>query len=75
MTACEHLGYQCAEGDLIDAVYCRHDNCGGDAKHHADIRVTNYGSWATCCKDEGRRMPCLSAVSMSCSIVLGMYLL
>ena len=67
MSACEHLGYLCAEEDIIDAIYCRHGNCGGEARHHADIRVTENGSWAICCKDDTRTMPCPSAVSIPCS--------
>ena len=77
LNAYEHLGIQCAEEDLVDAIYCRHGDCGGEARHHADIRVTSYGSWATCCKDEARTVPlnqsCPSAVSISNFTVLGMY--
>ena len=50
--ACGHLGYQCAEEDIIDAVYCSHGDCAGEEKHHADINVT--GDWAICCKDGSR---------------------
>eukprot|EP00731_Ephydatia_muelleri_P007182 Em0003g1430a len=74
LSAYKHLGIQCAEEDLIDACYCRHGDCGGEARHLADIRVTSYGSWATCCKDEARTMPlnqsCPSAVSISNFTVL-----
>ena len=55
MSACKHLGYQCAEEDIIDAVYCSHGDCVGGERHHADIRVTQHGSWTICSKD-GTRM-------------------
>ena len=70
MSACEHLGYQCAEEDIIDAKCCRHGDCGGEARHHADIIVTKKGSWAICCKDDTRKMSCPTA---SCTTVLGKY--
>ena len=54
MSACEHLGYQCAEEDIIDAVYCSHGGCVGEERHHALIRMTELGSWTICCKDETR---------------------
>ena len=52
MRACGHLGYQCAEEDIIDAVYCSHGDCAGEERHHADINVS--GDWAICCKDGAR---------------------
>eukprot|EP00731_Ephydatia_muelleri_P004315 Em0002g491a len=55
MSACKHLGYQCEEEDIIDAVHCSHGDCVGGERHHADIRVTDLGSWAICSKD-GTRM-------------------
>ena len=51
MSACEHLGYQCAEEDIVDAVYCSHGECVGEERHLADITVAGY---AKCCKDETR---------------------
>ena len=74
MSACKHLGYQCAEEDIIDAKCCRHGDCGGEARHHADIIVTKKGSWAICCKDDSRKMSCPTAVSASCTTVLGKHL-
>ena len=44
MSASKHLGYQCAEEDIIDAVYCSHGDCVGGERHHALIRVTELGS-------------------------------
>ena len=72
LSAYKHHGNKCAEEDLIDAKYCSHRDCGRETRHYADIRVTNYGSWATCCKDEARKMS-LSADSKSYSTVLGMH--
>ena len=74
MSACKHLGYQYAEEDIIVAKCCRYDDCGGEARHHADIRVTENGSWAICSKDEARKMSCPTAVSASCITVLGKHL-
>ena len=52
MRACGHLGYQCAEEDIIDAVYCSHGDCAGEERHHTDINVSS--DWAICCKDGAR---------------------
>ena len=66
MSACKHLGYQ---EDIIDAIYCRHGDCRGEARHHADITVAKNVSWATCCKDETRKMP-LNECSSSADFIL-----
>eukprot|EP00731_Ephydatia_muelleri_P005748 Em0002g1924a len=54
MSACKHLGYQCAEEDIIDAVYCSHGDCVGGERHHALIRGKDNDFWARCCNDESR---------------------
>ena len=75
MSACKHLGYQCAEEDIIDAVYCSHDGCVGGERHHALIRMTELGSWTICCKDETRMTPInhpwATALSIPCCKDLG----
>ena len=55
----KHLGYSlhgsfylfcdCTEEDIIYAVYCSHDDCVEEERHHADIQVTEDGSWVMCC--------------------------
>ena len=79
MSACKHLGYQCAEEDIIDAIYCRHGDCGGETRHHADIKTTFNGSWATCCKDASRTTPinqsCTSAALNITGKLCGIYVL
>ena len=54
MSACKHLGYQCAEEDIIDAVYCSHGGCVGGERHHALVRGKDNDFWARCCNDESR---------------------
>ena len=75
MNACKHLDYQCAEEDIIDAIYCRHDDCGGETRHHADITKAENGSWAICSKDETRttsiNQSCPSTGSVPCFNILG----
>ena len=75
MSASKHLGYQCAEEDIIDAVYCSHGDCVGGERHHALIRMTEHGSWTICCKDETRitpiNHPWATAVSIPCCKDLG----
>ena len=75
MSACKHLGYQCAEEDIIDALYCSHGGCVGGERHHALISVTELGSWTICCKDETRitriNHPWATAVSIPCCKDLG----
>ena len=75
MSACKHLGYQCAEEDIIDAVYCNHGGCVGGERHHASIKVTELGSWTICCKDEARMTPInhpwATAASVPCCKDLG----
>ena len=75
MSACKHLGYQCAEEDIIDALHCSHRGCVGEERHHALIRMTELGSWTICCKDETRitpiNHPWATAVSIPCCKDLG----
>ena len=75
MSACKHLGYQCAEEDIIDALHCSHRGCVGEERHHALISVTELGSWTICCKDETRitpiNHPWATAASIPCCKDLG----
>ena len=72
MSACKHLGYPCAEEDIIDAVYCSHGDCVGGERHHALIRMTELGSWTICCKDETRMTPINHPWATAASLGKGM---